>query len=356
MKHNVSVWSRAILWVVASGMVVIVMVLGYAGCNEQPSGGGVEFNDMIDLQPPRLETVQVRGTDRVEFCVDEPVSVVEQSLRVSEPLVIDGHRATECGVMIILGVTMIPGEQYTVSMTVVDESGNSLDILTNVYGYNDRVPQVVINEFTTRGSSTHPDVVELYLKSAGNIGGVTLYEGSPQDWESRKVLPALELEAGAYLLLHFKPQGVEVEQDEVISPDASGGLDVHPAAWDFWVPEGNGLSGNNGALTLTAAPTGEIIDAVLYTNRTSDSDSKYRGFGTAQNLARADELHQAGVWRASEAQLRPEDVVFVDHSTATRSICRDSANSDTDGRGDWHIVPTSGYSFGEANSDEVYTR
>lgn len=318
--------------------------------------GKIEYYDMIDLHPPELERVQVLSATSIEFCFDETVELVTQSLHLSLPLELDTHGATECGLALNLRTAMKPGKGYAVSATVMDDNGNSLDILTNVYGYNDRVPRMVINEFTTRGSSRHPDVVELYLHTGGNVGGVTLYEGSPDRWESRKILPSLELPAHSYILVHFKPQGIDAEEDELTSPDSSAGLDVHELAWDLWVPEGNGLSGNNGVLTMSASPNGELLDAVLYTNRTSSSDTKYRGFGSANALAYAEGLQSTGQWHAETEGIRPEDAVFVDRTTATRSICRGSDGTDTDGKGDWHIVPTSQYSFGEQNSDNVYEK
>lgn len=333
------------------------MLIGVVGCAGE-RGNAVEFYDMVDLQPPKLEEVRVKAANSIELCIDEEVSVVEQSLQLSEPLTLESYGQSECGVGITLGMNMSPGGQYTVSMTVVDGSGNSLDIIADVYGYNDRIPEIVVNEFTTRGSARHPDIVELYVQSGGNIGGLTLYEGSATNWESRKIFPAVELEAGSYVLVHFKPQGTEEagEKDETLAPNISGGLDVHEAAWDFWVEDGNGLSGNNGVLTLTATPDGQILDAVLYTNRSSESDSKYRGFGTARNLALSDELHGADQWTAATQQIRPEDVVSVDDSTATRSICRGSNSLDSNDKADWHIVPTSAYSLGEQNTDDVYER
>ena len=45
------------------------------------------------------------------------------------------------------------------------------------YGFNARVPRLLINEFTPRGSGNHPDLVELKTLTAGNMGGVVLYLG-----------------------------------------------------------------------------------------------------------------------------------------------------------------------------------
>ena len=136
---------------------------------------------------------------------------------------------------------------------------------------------------------------------------------------------------------------------------ASGGKDASDQAWDFWVPEGTGLSGNNGVLALCENPLGGIIDAVLYSNRTSDSDDRYRGFVSRAVLARAEEIWHAGHWIATGDWIRPEDAVDPEASTSTRSMARSSDSADRNVSGDWHITPTRGLSPGEPNTDQVYS-
>ena len=196
------------------------------------------------------------------------------------------------------------------------------------------------------------------------MGGVVLYEGTPGSHDDRLIFPAFEVSTGDFLIIHFKPEGIPQEIDETAAKDLSGGLDASDQAYDFWVREGAGISGNNGVLSLYDRPGGAILDGVLYSDRTSDSDEKYGGFGTLDSWERAQELTADGGWTISGEQVRPEDAVSPEGSTGTRSICRstDSANSafpdgasvDTDTAADWHIVPTRGFTFGEENSDEIY--
>jgi hypothetical protein len=154
--------------------------------------------------------------------------------------------------------------------------------------------------------------------------------------------------------VHFKPQGIPEELDEPGDPALSGGLDASPSAYDFWVPGGTGLSGNNGVLSLYDRPCGALRDGVLYSNRTSASDSLYRGFGSEATLARAEELIAEGGWIIEAEAVRPEDAVNPEDSTATRSLCRSSTSADANTAADWHVVPTRGFTFGKANSDEKY--
>jgi hypothetical protein len=154
--------------------------------------------------------------------------------------------------------------------------------------------------------------------------------------------------------VHFKPRGVPGEVDETGSTDVSGGLDASPDAYDFWVTGGTGLSGNNGVLTLYTSPNGTLADGLLYSNRTSESDDTYLGFGSKKVMERALELAAQQGWDAGGPRIRPEDGINPEDSTSTRSMCRNTQGDDTNTKDDWHIVPTRGSTFGEENSDEVY--
>ncbi len=258
-------------------------------------------------------------------------------------------------VTIYSATAQAPGIEYSLDIRATDSAGNSQQLIVRCYGYNPDIPGLLINEFTCQGSSTHPDMVELKVSEDGNLAGLAVVEGTDTNWDQRIILPECEVAAGDYILIHFKPQGIPEEIDETAAVDASEGLDSNPEARDFWVPEGSGLSGNNGVITVYTNPCGTLIDAVVYSNRTSSSDTDYRGFGSSSMLNKVDTVAEEGGWIGEEGILRPEDAVDPEDSTATRSICRSSASSDTGSSADWHIVPTSTASFGEINSDEVYS-
>lgn len=247
-----------------------------------------------------------------------------------------------------------PGREYALDLVVKDARGNSQQLLVRCYGHNPRIPAMLINEFTPQGGGNHPDMVELIVLEDGNLAGACLYEGVCDNYAQRMLFPSCEVNKGEYIVVHFKPEGIESEIDETEAIDVSGGLDASPEGRDFWVPEGSGLSGNNGVLALYRDPFGEILDAVVYSNRTSASDDTYRGFGSAAMLAKVDAAADAGAWVGEGLPLRPEDAVDPEESTATRSICRGSDCADSDSKEDWHIVPTSSLSFGGVNCDEVY--
>lgn len=247
------------------------------------------------------------------------------------------------------------GVQYVISADVSDETGNSMNFLVSFYGYNPNLPKLLINEFTCQGSTKHPDIVELLITKGGDLAGLWIVEGTTDYPEESICLPQCLVETGDLILIHFKPQGTDEEINETEDLiDISGGYDAAPAARDFWVKGGNGLSGNNGVIAVYTAPGGSLVDAVLYSNRTTASDEKYSGFGSTRMLEKSRAMLEEGGWAGTEDFLRPEDAVNPEDSTATRSICRASVPADTDSKADWHIVPTSSSSFGEINNDMIF--
>lgn len=307
----------------------------------------------VDLQPPRLQAIRSEGPREIALTFDEEAELCQGRTRISPPLAVQSEEGSGTGVL-VRADPQAPGRRYVLEAEARDARGNSASFAAEFYGWNARVPRLLINELTPRGSGTHPDAVELKALAAGNIGGVVMYLGSPGSFDARLVFPAVEVAAGIFIIVHLKPTGDPAEQDETSDPSVSAGADTSPTAWDFWMRDAAGLPGNNGALSLCDRPGGAILDAVLWSNRTSESDEAYGGFGSEQMRVRAEELVRAGAWTAAADRVSPEDAVNPEGSTGTRSICRSSASADTGGPEDWHIVPTRRSSFGAENTDEVY--
>ncbi|HEQ71701.1 MAG TPA: hypothetical protein ENN69_04355 [Spirochaetia bacterium] len=330
-------------------LVTLLLSLTIAGCAPLSKNSGPP----VDCTPPVLNGAAAAGETRLAFDFSEPV-VMDPDSFSSEPLLTVEAAETEESRLVLTVSPMAVGREYRCRLTVRDQAGNSTWLVTSVYGYNPRVPGVLLNEFITQGSSTHPDLVELKVLTRGNLGGLTFYHGTPDRFRYRFTFPALEVAAGDFILLHLKPEGLPTEINETAEKDASGGLDSSPVAYDFWVPDGDGLSGNNGVIVLTVQPGGKVLDAVLYSTRTSESDEQYRGFGSYDLLLQAETLAAQGAWQIELELVRPEDAVNPDDSTATRSICRMPDAPDTNTKDDFHIVPTRGSTFGTQNSVEVY--
>lgn len=329
------------------GAIVVTLV---SGCGQLPDVPGMIEGDW---DPPVFVTMRVSGKAEIVLVFDEPVELLEFTGHAALQLTATAQAFSQ---ELTLRFThdLDAGARYWLGITVADEHGNRSTVNTPFYGLNERVPHILINEFVCEGSGNNPDWVELIVLSNGNLGGVTLAEGSPSLWESRKILPEVEVSAGDYVLVHFKPQMIPQEIDETVDKTASGGLNNSVNAWDFWVTDGDGIPNTTGALTLLSSPEGAVIDAVLYSNRRYDATHQRRGFGTPRQLAMFEEISELGAWIIQGEVVIPEDGIDPTDSTATRSLSRSSTNGDTDSRSDWHVVPTSGATPGHVNSDEVY--
>jgi hypothetical protein len=334
----------------APWLALLAAAAGVIGCGPVPDTRSVD----ADLHPPLVQQVSTVGPGEICLEFDEEAALVPDKTSISPPLVVQEVSGPARQVRIRAG-TQTPGRLYTLQAEARDARGNSASFMADFYGWNGRVPRVLINELTPRGSGNHPDLVELKTLTAGNLGGAVLYQGTPQSFDTRLVLPALEVAAGAFIIVHFKPTGDPSEVSESEDMSASRGLDSSDTAWDLWVPGGRGLAGNNGILSLYERPGGRCLDGVLYSNRTSESDERYRGFGSEEMRGRAEELVEDGGWKPAGPRVTPEDGISPEGSTGTRSICRSATSADTDTRDDWHIVPSRKATFGADNSDEQWT-
>ncbi len=308
---------------------------------------------VVDLLPPRLEAVQSLGPGEVSVSFDEDAALDREKTRISPALEV--REVSGPGRSVLLrGAEQEPGVRYFLESEARDAHGNTSSFVAEFYGYNDRVPRLLINELTPRGSGNHPDIVELKILTAGNMGGVVLYLGSPASYDARLVFPPFEAPAGSFLVVHLKPTGDPGEKDETTDPAASTGFDATGTAFDFWMRDGKGLGGNNGAVSVFERPGGACLDGILYSNRTAESDELYGGFGSAEMRARAEDLAGCAAWTPAGVRVTPEDCVNPEGSTGTRSVCRSAASDDSNRAQDWHIVPTRRSTIGAANSDEVY--
>lgn len=342
--------------------VAMLLLLAPVACAPLPR---IPYAPDADLVPPGIVEIGFQSARQLAVVFDEPCRLVEDSLLAGPTLSAnrvtaglpgnDDARGVSRNLLFTFSAPPDPATEHSVEAQVADPAGNHLRFVARFHGLNELLPAMIINEFTTQGSATHPDFVEIRVLTDGNLAGACLYEGTPEEWSDRFILPDLSVQAGDFIIVHFKPEGIPAEVNEVTARDISGGIDASDAAWDFWVDEGDGLSGNNGTITLCENPIGGVLDAVLYSNRTRDSDERYRGFGSTSVMAAADYLAEEEAWKAN-GELYPEDAIDPEDSTATRSISRSSSGADSNTKDDWHITPTRGLTPGASNNDDIYVR
>lgn len=307
----------------------------------------------VDLLPPVITSATTIDEYRVMFVFDEQVQALTENLLVQPELPVASVSDEGNRILITFAEAQEIGETYVMEMEAGDTAGNTLGFIFEFTGWNPDVPTVLVNELNPRGSGNTPDCIELLAAEDGNLGGMRLLVGTPNEYSGELVFPSLEVAEGDFILVHPKSEGIVEETDELTSKDESGGLLATDTAWDFWIPGSPGLPGNNGAVTLYNRKGGELVDAILWSDRTWDPEDDRLGW-TSDGYAFALDLAADNAWDSEGSIPTPSEAVDVSRSTATRSLCRGSQPEDTDSAADWHTVPTSGRTFGESNLDAVY--
>ncbi len=332
---------------------VLPLLIVLATCTPSAHLDGPPYN--LDILPPVIQTAGVLDEQRLAFEFDEQVRVVLEDAHVDPELEIASVESIGKQIIVHFATNQVIGLAYTIRLKVEDSQGNSLSFLYKFTGWNPRVPNLIINEFNPKGSKSTPDCVELYALSDGNLGGVELVIGTEEEYIDSFIFPAIEILSRSYIVIHAKPEGTDDEIDELEELNRSGGRLATENARDFWMRKAPGLPGSNGALTLYKQRGGDIIDAVIWSNREDKPNDENLGW-TSASFPWAEKLGMQGEWQSANGIPLPSEALSVTKSTATRSLCRSSVPIDSNSPQDWHIVPTSGQTFGTINNDKVYSK
>ncbi|VDA99436.1 hypothetical protein S1OALGB6SA_504 [Olavius algarvensis spirochete endosymbiont] len=335
-----------------STAIILFSVLIMPGCAPDSNSRKSPFS--VDLLPPVLQSAEIVDERHLRFIFDEPLAANEINPVVNPPMIVNTFDIEDEQLTIGFETDQEIGREYTIRMSVTDESGNSLSFLYGFSGWNPRIPGILINEINPRGSGNTPDCIELFVTKAGNLGGLILLIGTKNKYKESFIFPAVEVPEGEYILVHTKAEGIPEEIDEISTLNLSGGKLASETARDFWMRGAPGLPGNNGAVTLYARKNGTMLDAILWSDREDDREDERLGW-TKDGFIFASDLAEAKAWNSVSGGVpAPSDAADANFSTSTRSICRSSVPNDTDSARDWHIVPTRGQTFGAINTDRVY--
>ncbi len=355
---------------VRDGISALILLYILSACACMPNIVTAPF-EAKDLKPACLKSWGAGASRELVLSFDESVSAQAEDFAFSqqeegglssgiivETVSTNPSEGDVAGARLILSVSdnFEPGVFYAVSGIVYDAHGNATSFTLPFWGFNPEPADVLINEALTEGSEKHPDALELFVRTGGNLAGLALFIGSCNDFDARYVFPSCKVSTGEYLVLHLKPEGLATELDELGVKDSSGGLDASSSGRDFWYRNtlGASLPGKNGVVLLYRSPNGDCMDALVYSERTSESDQKYGGFGTAKLQGRVAAAVAAGAWKTNQPLATPEDAARSPGATSTRTLCRSSGSVDSDTGSDWHIAPSKGSSLGAVNGDEAY--
>lgn len=274
-----------------------------------------------DLTPPRCLSV-VREPDGYRLDFDEVIAAGRTEGAVPSVLTTEQRSAW-------IRVTPPDSPEGRIRLLVKDEAGNTLQLGLPWRPWNSRRAGVVLNEVHVAGAGKHPDLIELLVVTEGQLDGLKVSNGqgnSAWAWE----LPPLRVQPGDLISLHLKPQGGPEERNEgwTGQPDsmgvpksASGGWDASDQAYDLWIAGAPGLTATNGVILLMDVIRGEWIDGLVYSNRTSASDTQYGGWGSRSLYEDVQQWARKGLW-FPDSLPRPENAVSSLGLTGTKTMAR----------------------------------
>ena len=246
--------------------------------------------------------------------------------------------ATGNGVVFSLERSPGPGKRAVLAGTVSDALGDTLSFAVPFTGYNDRVPRLRLSEVRMDYSKPKVEYVEIVALTAGNLGGVELFNGANEAVPVR-VFPPVEVRAGEIIVWHFRA----VEEglvSELGALDESAGTNASPSARDFWDNQARSPVKKTNVLWLRERRGGTIMDALAC------AEPGKADWPTDALKAAALEAVTAGAWK-------PGGTIADAASTAgmspTRTLARNTALDDTDTASDWKVCATGKCSPGAKN-------
>ena len=318
---------KVFIAVVLVAVSVVAVLFAVLSCSQEPEPMEI-FNALAgkDCKAPVLLSVKSESGSIIRLEFDEPVKIFGYYFGSSTA------RSDGRFLYVSLPISLPPGESSMVSGRVKDYSGNTAGFSVSVWGFNPRLPAMVINEFTTKGTAKSPPRTELRALEDGNINGIVLYAGTPDDYDACVMLGDIEVKKDDLIVIWWTEE----------LPD--GVLKRLPGLWNICAACAQKPATNNGTFALCENPSAgaAILDAVVYSN----FSQSHEGFGTKSALQRAQWVISAGAWTG--------EAVDGTASTATRSLSRRMDGRDSDSCSDWFVTVTSGSTFGSANTSEAF--
>ncbi len=307
-------------------LAIAGLVFAFAIACAQPEEEMALINVFLDKdsKPPTLLAINSVASSIVRLDFDEQVKVYGKSF---SPF---SARADGKSVYVTLNSSLKGGSQTQLTGRVQDFYGNTTGLELTVWGYNPNLPKLVINEFTTKGNEDNPDRVELLALTSGNLAGIALYSGIPDNYDAIYVFEDIVVDKGDFVVVAFVDEDAEQDSSKA----------------GYFVVSEKRLPNDNGVLTLASSPSpgAELLDVVIY--------SKYRDgeeyFGTNISKERVQWARANGSWEGS--------AIDSTKSTAKRSMARHVNSEDTNSLAEWYIADYARKEdgFGKINDAKEY--
>ncbi|MDR2767458.1 MAG: hypothetical protein LBB82_03925 [Treponema sp.] len=276
---------------------------------------------------------------QVEFRFSVPVTI--KSVYFDRVVELESRTEGET-VSIVIAGDLPPGTLINMDMLVEDKRGNTLNVLVPFRTRNNRMPALLVNELRLTATKPKTEFVELRAMGAGNLGALRLFAANKMGKIPLFEFPPVEIQAGEYIVVHTRDYPNESGHvNETEGLNKSSGTDALRSARDFWVPGTTKLLYDTDAIYLCDQDD-RVIDAVVFAAN-----------GKKQNedvTAAITFLAGQEAWNSAEIS----DAADSTGHTATRTVNRVRAGTDTNSAGDWFVGATSTASPGAVNTANRY--
>ena len=338
-------------WIV---LIAVVCALG-AACSSADMDTALSgaLGVSAKASAPVFLGCRVVSADEIRFSFSKPVTLV--SANFSPNLAAEGT-AHGNEVHITPGDGTEAGAVVTADIIVEDEDRNTLNVLTSFRTRNERMPDCVITEIRTEADNGKGkgkgEFVEFKILENGNLGALRMFVATnTMDMPAYEFDP-VEVKAGDYVVVHLRTYEAHKAgsvNEYGTNLAAASAPESHVSARDFWIPDATERLRQTDAVFFLNQDD-EVIDAVIFSEEGTWGNKTHAG-----KMARAAELlEERGAWGTSNDAILPADAVSSQHTTATRTICRNESADDTDTAADWYITASSSATPGTKNSVKQY--
>lgn len=314
-------------------IIFLLILLSLIGCQSQELE---EIFNMIcanDKTLPCLLSLNVESTKSASAQFDEDIRVVKVTLDNESQ---QYKYLSSSRIQIIFNNPISVSEAKELYLIVEDLKGNTSSFIFSVSGKNERIPNIKITEYSSKGTDTQPDRIELLAYTSGNVEGIYCANGTKGNETYGFTLPSIDVKRGDYIVIYWNAV-----------PDKSSFIN-NTNNTSYLIPANSStkLATNNGCFVLydTISGSGEILDAIVYSDKEATT---YSGFGNANVEKSYNELVSEFEWI--------DEPIYSKHTTSTRTINRYNGSDDTNRNIDFYICDTKCLSFGNSNNEKKYT-
>lgn len=214
------------------------------------------------------------------------------------------------------------GDEKELFITVKKDNGNTLRCVFKLYGRNENIPRMLINELSIKGTDTSPDRIELLVLEDGNTMGISIRDNID---ENGYILPSIDVKSGDLIVISW---------NKTTSKEHTEKLENENTAYFLNSNMGNTLISTSGGIVLSEYLDGKIIDAVIYSTNSDDFSNE-----KAEKIA-------SYIYENQEWDGVPLDSTNV---TSSRVFARFPTEVDENCKEDWFITAARKSTFGEYN-------